>query len=576
MRSAILWLSGVPVLLLLGIGLCRPAWLVERLGATDAWVSAAASLGSAEPPPLPLSDEPVQLSLELEQPLERVDDRFLSVAIDTSVLVGGHFWSPSGRVEVGRGNERVPAVDLSRPRLVELARQLAPGYLRVGGTEADHVYYAVGAARGQERPAAYELELDERTWNGLAEFARAAGFDLLFTVNAGPSARDDSGAWRSDNAEQLLDYAAARRDAVAVWELGNEVNGYWFIHGVLEQPSGERYAKDLWSFRRAVTARFPAARIAGPASAFFPLLGEPLFDWFGFSASVFASAGPALDVVSWHYYPEQSRRCPVATRRARPGHLLAPSELDEASRWSGELRTLRDRYAPAARLWLGETGPAQCGGEPGWSDRYASGLWWLDQLGSAARSGQAVVIRQALLGSDYGLLDERTLEPRPDYHNSLLWRRLMGATVLAVNVAAGNPFLRAYAHCSARGAGVSLLVLNLSPERAARFQIAGAPAKSLRFDLSAPSLDSRVVLMNGRVLTGVLAAELEGRVQQGSDGVLSLAPASYSFLELADWAAPACRAPRLWGQLDDRDEHLRDERTREQHGRGERLDTQRE
>jgi heparanase 1 len=413
------------------------------------------------------------------------------------------------------------------------------------------VFYAVGAARGQERPVGYELELGEPTWNGLVEFAHAAGLELFFTVNAGPSARGDSGAWRSDNAEQLLDYAAARGDAVSVWELGNEVNGYWFIHGPLQQPTGERYAEDLWLFRRAVSARFPGARIAGPASAFFPLLGEPLFDWFGFTANVLQAAGSALDIVSWHYYPQQSRRCPVATRRARPGQLLGPAELDEASRWASELRTLRDRFAPSARLWLGETGSAQCGGEPGWSDRFASGLWWLDQLGSAARSGQSVVVRQALLGSDYGLLDDETLEPRPDYHGSSLWRQLMSATVLNVRADGRNPLLRAYAHCSARGEGVSLLVLNLSPRERARFQVTGAPAEGIRYDLTAPALDSPTLYLNGRALHGD-AGELRGRVTSGTDGVLSLAPASYSFVELPSWAAPACRAPSSWGKLDDR------------------------
>jgi heparanase len=552
-RSAILWLLAAPVLALFGLGLLRPAWVLQQLALTDGWVSAAVSLGEDEGPPQGAEPEPVRLSLDLEHPLERVDERFLSVAIDTSVLLGGHFWSASGRVEVGRGSERVPPVDLSRARLVELARRLAPAYLRVGGTEADHVFYAVGAARGQERPAAYELQLDEPTWDRLSAFSRATGLDLFFTINAGPSARDASGAWLEANAERLLDYARARGDEVAVWELGNEVNGYWFIHGPLQQPSGQRYARDLWEFRRAVSERFPSARIAGPASAFFPLLGEPLFDWFGFSEDVLAAAGAALDIVSWHYYPEQSRRCPVATRRARPGLLLGPAALDEASRWSGQLRALRDRFAPKARLWLGETGPAQCGGEPGWSDRYASGLWWLDQLGSAARSGQAVVIRQALLGSDYGLLDDNTLEPRPDYHNSLLWRRLMGSTVLDVRRETPSPSLRAYAHCSARGAGVSLLVLNLSTQHSARFRVEGAPAESIRYDLSAPALDSPVVFLNGRPLRGE-ASELEGRRVGDTDAELRLAPASYAFFELPSWSAPACRAPGLLGRLDAVDE----------------------
>jgi heparanase len=565
MRSVVPWLSFGPALAAIAIWQLRPTWFIDRLGTTDAWLGAALS------PPTVAVDEsaiqrgdPVLVSIDREHAISRVDARFVSLAIDSSQLLGGHFWSASGRVEVGRGSERVPALDLKRPRLRELARALGPAYVRVGGTEADHVYYSVGAARGRERPAEYELELDESTWDALVAFARAVGFELVFTVNAGPSARDGSGAWRSDNAEQLFEYAAQRGDEVALWELGNEVNGYWFIHGVWNQPSGAQYGRDLWAFRRALSRHFEAPRVAGPASVFFPRLGEPLLSGFDFTAQALASGGAALDVVSWHYYPQQSRRCPVATRRAHAGHLLAPAELDEGERWSEQLGQLRDRWAPGAQLWLGETGHAQCGGEPGLSDRYASGLWWLDQLGRAARGGQAVVVRQTLIGSDYGLIDGATLEPRPDYYNSLLWRKLMGEIVLDASISPGNPYLRAYAHCSARGSGVSVLVLNVHPGHEAKFEIAGAPSELWRYQLSAPSLDSQRVFLNGAPLgvgdgesRGARAAELAERVTaSNTDGTAkssghrvapsaaasdwTLPPASYAFLEMPDWGSPAC------------------------------------
>ncbi|HTV22402.1 MAG TPA: hypothetical protein VMG12_27125, partial [Polyangiaceae bacterium] len=438
-------------------------------------------------------------------------------------------------------------LDLPQPRLLELARALGPAYLRVGGTEADHVYYAVGAARGSERPPAYELELDEPMWDALVRFSRAADFGLVFTLNAGPSSRDEGGAWRSDNAEQLFDYVASRGDAVALWELGNEVNGHWFIHGLSHQPSGPQYASDLWTLRRALERHFNGAQMAGPAEVFFPRLGEPLFDWLGFLPRALEGGGAALDVVTWHYYPQQSRRCPVATRRAEPGHLLSPAELDEGERWAGQLRQLRDRFAPRAKLWLGETGHAQCGGEPGLSDRYASSLWWLDQLGQAARGGQAVVVRQTLVGSDYGLLDAATLEPRPDYYASLLWRRAMGARVLDVHRAGHNPYLRAYAHCSPDGASVSLLVLNEHPSEAARVELDRAPAQAARYDLSAPSLESRTLWVNGAPLrSGALDSSgghgLELEPLDAGVGPWLLPAASAAFFELKGLDAPACQA----------------------------------
>ncbi|KAL5987295.1 hypothetical protein ACLOJK_038459 [Asimina triloba] len=45
--------------------------------------------------------------------------------------------------------------------------------------------------------------------------------------------------------------------------------------------------------------------------------------------------------------------------------------------------------------------------------------------------------------------------------SALLWHRLMGKKVLAVNQT-GSPFLRVYAHCSKGMTGVTLLLINLS------------------------------------------------------------------------------------------------------------------
>ncbi|HVZ35873.1 MAG TPA: hypothetical protein VG963_25775, partial [Polyangiaceae bacterium] len=493
-----LWLlAGLPLAGLVLLG-AQPAALLQRLGpdhvgAVNDWVSAGLRLAYGAPAEAAAAPGAlVRVSLPERPALRRLDARFLSVAIDTSQLLGGRWWSASGRVEVGRGTERVPPLDLTQPRLSALARALAPAYLRIGGTEADRVQYAFGEGPAPRPQGHDELTLDAARWDALESFAAGAGLDTYFTVNAGPGSRGSAGEWLRASAEGLLAHARQRGQRVAVWELGNEVNAYWFQHGLRQQPSGAQYAADLLAFRALVKDYFPGSRVAGPAVAFFPLLGDPLPDSIGFLPAALEHGGRALDIVSWHFYPQQSRRCPVATRRAQPGRLLTPLELDELGRWSEQLEELRARWAPHAELWLGETGSAQCGGEPGLSDRFASGLWWLDELGSAARDGQAVVIRQALVGSDYGLIDPQSLEPRPDYYNSLAWKRWMGSRVLELERAPGNPALRLYAHCSARQPDHAvLLALNVGAQHPAAFQLAGRIDAVERFDFSAPSLDSR-------------------------------------------------------------------------------------
>jgi heparanase 1 len=464
------------------------------------------------------------------------------VALDTSQLLGGRWWSEDAtRVELGRGTGRTEPFDLSRSRLLTLARALAPAYLRIGGTEADHTYYARRAV--DTAPAPYELVLSMRRWDMLADFARAAGFSLFFTVNAGPGPRDASGAWTPDNAKILLRHARERGSEVAVWELGNEVDAHWFIHGPRSQATGQQYSEDLAMFRRVVRTYHPDARIAGPAVFYWPRMGQPSEPIGGFLNRFFAAGADAADIVTWHYYPQQSRRCPVATRRASATTLLDPVALDEVQRWAREIEGFVAMGAPHAEVWLGETGNAQCGGEPGVSDRHSGGLWWLDQLGLLAARGQRVMVRQTLAGSDYGLLDAATLDPRPDYFHSVAWKRLMGTRVLTVRVSEGNAFVRSYAHCTAgRDDAVTLLVLNVHPERSATVQLPPFDATRAKlYSIGAASLGSHRLTLNGQLwrLAGV-AVPLEPAALRGSQ--LELPPASAAFVVYPSARAAACRA----------------------------------
>ena len=151
------------------------------------------------------------------------------------------------------------------------------------------------------------------------------------------------------------------------------------------------------------------------------------------------------DVMSWHYYPQQSGRAFLADRRATEKRLLVPRRLDSVGKHARSLRAL----AGGRECWMTETGHALYGGEPGLSDTYCSSLWWLDQLGVLAREGTSRVFRQSLTGADYGLLDQAGFAPRPDYYASFLWKRLMGTEVFqSPKIEGPDNRLRAYRHSS--------------------------------------------------------------------------------------------------------------------------------
>ena len=399
-----------------------------------------------------------------------VDARFVSVAIDTAQIVGAPWWDPAGEVETAGGTRPYPALQFDRPRLATLAQALAPAFLRIGGSEADKVYYDLSDAPGPP-PEGFESVLTADQWARTAAFANEAGFEIFFTLNAGPGPRNERGAWTSSQSAALIAHATERGDPVYAWELGNEINAFQVIHGLDFRVDGTQYAADVRRARQVLDDRAPGARLAGPSSAFWPEIGEfnPVFGDF------MPLGGDALDIVTWHYYPMQSRRCALAVRRADALVATDPEVLAEVDRWASDVEALVTEFAPGRPVWLGETGHAQCGGEPGLSETFTAGFWWLDQLGRMAQRGQSVVIRQTLLGSNYGLIDDETLTPRPDYWTSVLWKRLMGTQVLRVTVAPEDARLRAYAHCAppptadrpgSTTSRITLLVINTSPRGA--------------------------------------------------------------------------------------------------------------
>jgi hypothetical protein len=155
-----------------------------------------------------------------------------------------------------------------------------------------------------------------------------------------------------------------------------------------------------------------------------------------------------------------------------------------------------------------------------------------------AKQGVQVVAHNTLVASDYGLLDEHDFTPKPNYWGALLWRRLMGATVLdsGVPLRAG---LHAYAHCLRdKPGGVALLLINT--DRSAS-QTVSLPAAAERYTLTARDLLSRSVELNGKPLTligDVLPALTAARVAAGE---ITLAPASITFLAVPAAGNDSCR-----------------------------------
>ena len=466
------------------------------------------------------------IKLEQEQPIHEVDPCYLSFSIDISLIIGGQWWEGSNGSSRGLGTNRVPPLVLEHPKLSQYVEHLKPAYLRVGGSEADTIHYFCS----QELPHEKEPELSEAIWNRLLDFIKQHQLKFMFTFKYGAFDRKQHGKWNGSDSAALLQHALDRGVNIDVCELGNELNAYWAFHGLSAQPRTKQLVLDYQRFINQVRLLSPSSRIAGPGSAFWPYLGETIKYLSNITPGFLEQLEGQLDIVDWHYYPFQSQRSPIRTRTARIEKLLDQRSLEDFERFSEQLERYRKRHQPQAELWTGESGSAQCGGQPKLSDRFASSFWWADQLGRGAKLGQKVMIRQSLIGGDYGLIQRESLKPNPDFWVSWLWKRLMGQQVYQVSCQ--NPDLIVYCHGGHKQNRMTLLIINMTnkPHRL-KFQSFGSPKK--RYEISADSLTSKKVLING-----VLPKFRKGKVRLKDFPKLPkldlVAPYSINFWTFAD------------------------------------------
>jgi hypothetical protein len=466
--------------------------------------------------------------------------RYVSFAVDVAQVTGGMFWSQAPDAV---GNAPVQRYDFARRRLRLLAQALAPAYLRISGTAANETYYDMSATPLTLPPAGYQLILTRVEWDGVNNFARALGLEVVLGINAGPGPRDAAGDWLSDNARQLLQYTVRMRYPLAAVEFGNEPN-LFALSGMPESYSAADYVRDLEAFNALRASVVPHALLVGPGSFYDNAGSETPYGnhAFGPLASQVIPAVPGIyDALTFHEYPATSTRC-AGVGSTVPANPLAPAYLNGVLNAYDRLQTLGRRYDPHAPIWYGEAGSASCGGQQGYSDRFEATFWYLNALGLLAQHGLAVFVRQTLSGSDYGLIDDATLQPNPDYWAALLWHRLMGTSILAPRVRHAPAKLRIYAACTRGGSGTTLLALNLDPRHTFAVSLPRSMSPAQIYLVTARALLGRQVRLNGRPLqtarTGALPT-LAGKPLSAT--TIKLPRASYAFIVQSGVGPAACR-----------------------------------
>jgi heparanase len=467
--------------------------------------------------------------------------RFISFAVDLDQVTGGMFWSQAPNA---RGNAPVKPYDFARRRLRLLAHALAPAYLHISGTAANKTYYDLSRSPLRSPPGAYQRVLTKSEWDAVNHFAQALGLQVVLGINAGPGPRDAASRWLPDNARTLLEYTRRMRYPLAGVEFGDEPNLFSLGSGLPGTYTAQDYIRDLATFTALRNSVVPHALLIGPGSYYNNAGSETPYanHAFGPLASQVLPAVPGMyGALAFHQYPATSTRC-LGTTTGVPADPPAPAYLDGVLRAYDSLQALGQIYDPQARVWDTEGASASCGGQQGYSNRFEATFWYLNVLGLLAQHGLAVFIRQTLSGSDYGLIDDRTLEPNPDYWAALMWHRLMGTSILRPRLHGAPPTLRVYAGCRRGGPGTTLLALNLDRRRPVSLTLEHGSAPAQVYVVTARTLLARRVLLNGRPLhtTGTGAApSLAARSLYST--TIKLPPVSYAFIVQPGVGPASCR-----------------------------------
>jgi len=491
------------------------------------------------------------------QKIGSVDPRFAAYNIEMVEVTGGRFWKPykddapaaklpaqqNQNQQVGENaalfQYRAP-IDLTDGRLRKLAAALGPSYVRVSGSWANSTYFQNDDNPAlREPPKGFRGILTRAEWKGVVDFSRAVDAKIVTSVAISPGVRDASGVWTPDQAKAFFDYTRSIGGSIAATEFMNEPT----FPGPGGAPAGydaDAFARDIRVFEPFLRKELPHTVFLGPGSVGEGVSLMPAGAPSGMQMKLLTTADlmkvtpPVFDAFSYHFYGTVSHRC---MGNLRLDQALTADWLDRTDTVEAFYAAIRDRYLPGKPMWLTETGEAACGGDR-LAKQFVDTFRFLNQYGTLSQKGVQVILHNTLASSDYGLLDEDTHEPRPDYWAMLLWKRTMGNVVLDPGTPKSEA-LRIYAHCDkGKKGGVTLLALNTDTQNERKLAV---PVAGERFTLTAPELTSTTVLLNGVELK----AASDGSVpvlngQPFRAGMVELAPASITFLTLARARNKSC------------------------------------
>ena len=493
--------------------------------------------------------EEYKVNINTKQCVYETDHKFLSIALDSGLI-----------------RNRWLNFSFTSEKLHNLAKGLAPAYLRIGGTNGDFLLFNPNEITQKKRVdsnlSSRKISHDRRgnpyrrstdkaehssftnftmtteDVDNLFTFAKKSGLNIIFGLNV--LLRDSNTQnWNSTNAQQLMKYITGRGFSCD-WELGNEP--YDLKSLVNWTITGRELALDFKILRQLLNDHPDYGHmILGPdvSSPWQPRK-------YKFFKEYLTHINKCINGMTYHQY--------YTSNKANVSEFYNPVILDDLITNVQQLKQIMTESGTSfIELWLGETSSAYDGGVRGVSNSYIAGFMWLDKLGVAARLKHKVVVRQTFYGGWYSLINRETLDPFPDYWSAFLYKKLVGSRVLEVHDGTSlGRTVRVYAHCTSTRSGYDtgslvLIALNTQHNMAQLVLAGGLEKLSVDQYLLTPgesdNLTSQTVRLNGKLLNMVNDTFLPNVKPEAiiPPKSIILPPVSYGFFVVPNAQVEACQ-----------------------------------
>ncbi len=263
----------------------------------------------------------------------------------------------------------------------------ANGVIRIGGITSDSASFAADAVASA---AAKATVINAANLRELGAFLDATGWRLIWGLNLGDGDMKNA-------AEEAVAVAAAVKDKLLAFEIGNEPDGFagdaFNSHRPKTYGYGD-YLKEFRAYKAVIRNKLPDAPFAGPDASWAT-------DWVSRFA---ADEGSDLKLLTKHYYRAGANnpyldRLIDSSQRAEYEARAKNNKIDLLMGEDTSIRGMLQELSAAAAavhvpFRICEANSFYGGGQPGVSDAFAAALWVLDFMWTLASGGAAGVNMQ--------------------------------------------------------------------------------------------------------------------------------------------------------------------------------------